>query len=130
MLYVYRTHNPTPMSRNAVHPLAADTRAYRNLLYLSSKGVIPTVNPSARMAATLHNANLGMARRKEALQTARAVLQYAQAEANKHFVRGSSSIPARKAAQRAARHGYRRTGQQPTPNVDLFLKANEDLLRG
>ena len=106
MLYVYRTHTPTPMRRKAkVIPYGTSTaivKGYRNLLYLSSKGVIPTVNPSARMAATLHNANLGMARRKEALQTARAVLQAGQVEANKHFVRGSSSIPVRKAAQRAA----------------------------
>ena len=67
------------------HPFGtspASVRASRNLLYLSNAGVIPVVNPSARMALELTNDNIRKANQKDQRQTARAVLQAGQEAAN------------------------------------------------
>lgn len=83
----------------------ASVNGQRNLLYLQNAGVIAAQPQSPRVAAELHLDNTARAVRKDKLQTKRGELQAIQGAANEHLRKGSSSIPARNAAIRAALRG-------------------------
>lgn len=85
---------------------AASIKSNRNLLYLAAKGVIPTQQPSARVAQELTAANIAKESRREAAVFARDKGKAIQAIANEHFRKGNSSIPAKRKAKRALTYGY------------------------
>ena len=67
------------------HPIgstAASVKAYRNLTYLESKGVIPAQPQSARRALELTNDNIRRANLQDKLQWELAGLQAIQEAAN------------------------------------------------
>lgn len=70
---------------------AASVRAYRNLMYLQGKGLIPEQPQSARVAYEISNDNLRKANCANALRRDRAERQAIQQGANEKWV--NSPLP-------------------------------------
>jgi hypothetical protein len=114
------------------HPIgstAASVKAYRNLQYLESKGLIPAQVPSARVAYELANANLAKSKRADALAFDRASKQAIQQGANDKWLNDrEANVPF---ASRPAfpLRGIKSVLKTLLDEVEEFMRINEGRVR-
>ncbi|GAC1372627.1 MAG: hypothetical protein NVS3B25_07260 [Hymenobacter sp.] len=93
--------NPLPFGTTP-----AGVKAARNLHYLRHAGCVPVAPLADRTATDLTRDNHRRAERRQALRRFGRERAAIQGLANAHWLAGSSSIPARRKAQRAAQRGH------------------------